>query len=406
MLSFSAFDLLVIMRTIIHVDMDCFYAAVEQKDNPELRGKPVVVGADPAKGRGVVSAASYEARKFGIHSAMPINQAFRRCPHAVFLPVRIRRYREESAKIMKILQEFTSLIEPMSLDEAFLDVTANVKEPNSAVQIGRKIKQKIRQELGLVASVGVGPNKLVAKIASALQKPDGFVVVEPQRARDFLAPLPVEKLWGVGKVTQQVLKGLGIETIGQLASYPLKALESKLGKAGKMLWEFANGIDNRPVESTVEPKSIGRETTFDQDVSEREELESTLLALSEEISHRLKKSGKMGRTVTLKLRFFDFSTLTRSQTLLHPTDLTEKIYKTSLLNLNKINLRQRKVRLLGISVSRLETGSPQLSLFETENQRLRQVEKAVEEIRERFGTQAVVRARLLKRKNLGELNDS
>ena len=266
---------------IIHADMDAFYASVEERDQPELVGKPVIVGGSPEQ-RGVVSAASYVARRYGVHSAMPAVTAHRLCPHGIFLPPRISYYAEISSQIRDIFERFTPLVEPLSLDEAFLDVTGSERLFGPAPEIGRKIKQAIREELRLVASVGVAPNKFLAKIASDLKKPDALVVVEPEQVQEFLAPLPVERLWGVGKKGSKVFERLGIRTIGQLRQWPLESLQTHFGSSGEYLWQLAHGIDDRPVVPEREAKSISHETTFAQDIAELEVLRAWLVDLTEQ----------------------------------------------------------------------------------------------------------------------------
>jgi len=301
------------MRFIVHIDMDAFFAAVEQRDNPLYRGKPVVVGADPkgGTGRGVVAACSYEARKFGIHSAMPISFAFRRCPQAVYLRGNMKKYASESRRIFKILEIFTPDIEPISIDEGFLDISSSYHLFGSPVETCRKIKDTIKQKTGLTASIGMAPNKMTAKIASDLEKPDGFVIVSQDKLLHFLHPLPVEKLWGVGKRTLEILKKHGIKTIGNLACCDVNKLRQLLGKNGVHVWKLANGIDPRDVDPVEMVKSIG-------------------MVLSEKVSRRMRKKGYKGRTISLKIRFSDFKTFTRAVTLDYPTNFVEDLHKNAL----------------------------------------------------------------------------
>jgi len=270
-------------RKIIHIDMDAFYAAVEQHDTPSLRGKPVVVGGDAEK-RGVVSAASYEARAYGVHSAMPTSQAKRLCPQGIFLPVRMGRYQEVSEQIFQILRVYTPLVEPLSLDESFLDVTASERLFGPAVKIAREIKQRIHESTGLTASAGIAPNKFLAKIASDLRKPDGLVEIKPEEVQDFLRDLPISRLWGVGKTTEEVLRGMGILRVGQLATYPMEAIERKLGKFGRELVALARGEDERSVIPESEAKSISQEETFTPDLGDRETMKKVLLDQSERVA--------------------------------------------------------------------------------------------------------------------------
>lgn len=381
-------------RTILHVDMDAFYASIEQRDQPELRGRPVVVGGS-REGRGVVSAASYEARRFGVHSAMPSSQAYRLCPEAVFLPVRMRVYAQVSVQVMAVLQSYTPLVEKLSIDEAFLDVTGSRALFGSGVEIAGAIKARIRGELQLSASVGVAPNKFLAKLASDLRKPDGLVVVPEEDPAGFLRDLPISRLWGVGPAMERELAKLGLHTIGDLAGYPVDVLERRFGTAGPGLHRLARGEDDRPVEPTSEAKSIGRETTFEQDIGDADALERVLLALSEEVAARLRRHGVCGRTVTLKLRFADFATITRATTLAEPTALAETIYPAALALFRKVE-RTRKVRLLGVTVSNLAPGRParQLSLFEPPDDRRERLAETVDALRERFGEGVISRARL------------
>ena len=385
-------------RWIIHVDMDAFYAAVEQRDHPAYRGRPVIVGADPqgGKGRGVVAACSYEARTFGVHSAMPISQAYRRCPQAIFLPVRMERYQEVSERIFRIFHRYTDLVESLSIDEAFLDITGSTRLFGEPEAIGRRIKADIRQAEKLTASVGVAPNKFLAKIASDLKKPDGFVLVRPEEIALFLKDLPLSRLWGVGEKTEAKLKLLGLKTIGELSPWSEGELTRRFGSAGAHLYQLSRGIDDRPVIPEEEAKSLGAETTFAVDIADRRRLHQTLLALSERVSSRLRQEGYAGATVTLKLRYADFTTVTRSLTLSTPTQFTEEIYPTARLLLTKVPLERKKVRLLGLHVSKLfsHTHPDQMSLFPPDT-RKEKAAQAVDEIRRRFGEAGIVRATLL-----------
>jgi DNA polymerase-4 len=383
------------MRTILHVDLDAFFAAVEQRDRPELRGKPVIVGGAGAGGRGVVSAASYEARKFGVHSAMPIRTASRLCPDAVFLPVDGRKYQAVSRKVMAILRRFTPLVEPISIDEAFLDVTGSQALFGDGGTIARRIKAAIREEIGLTASVGVATTKLVAKIASDLRKPDGLVVVPPGEEAEFLAPLPITRLWGVGAPTAAALRDYGVATIGDLAKLPRETLERRFGKIGAALAGRAWGLDADQVTDPADAKSVGHEHTFDVDTSDREVIERTLLAMADGVSSRLRASGVKAGTVSVKIRDSSFRTITRQRTLPEPTDLTEPIWKAA-VDLATPEVRGIKVRLVGVTASNL--GSPdQLSLFErSDGGRRRRVVDAVDDIHRRFGDRSLTRARLIR----------
>ena len=362
--------------------MDCFFAAVEIKDNPELAGKSVIVGALPGT-RGVVAACSYEARKYGIHSAMPVSQAYKRCPHGVFLPPRGYRYVEESEKIHDIFHYYTPLVESLSLDEAFLDISGSHLLFGSSVEIGREIKRRIREATGLIASVGIAPTKFVAKIASDLEKPDGFVVVYEEDVLDFLRPLDARKMWGVGRVTWQKLEKLGLRTIGDIRDYPPEQLERIFGQQGLHFHNLSLGIDERSVNPVWDRKQVGAEYTFDVDTGDMSEVERTLLALSDKVASRLYRKGFRGRTVTLKLRDETFNTVTRSRTLSRALMSGEDIYREARSLFRGENLHGRKVRLVGISVSEFESEN-QISLFDEKTvERKEKVEEVKEEEKEK-----------------------
>jgi DNA polymerase-4 len=382
------------LRTILHVDLDAFFAAVEQRDQPGLRGKPVVVGIGGANDRGVVSAASYEARRFGVHSAMPIRTAKRLCPDCIFVPVRGTQYQRVSREVMAILRRFTPVVEPISIDEAFLDVTASRLLFGTGEAIGRSIKEAIRNELDLTASVGVATTKLVAKIGSELRKPDGLVVVPPGEEAAFLAPLPISRLWGVGPATAAALRDFSVATIGDLAALDRSALVRRFGPHGTTLVDRALGRDPDRVADPDGAKSIGHEHTFDEDTSDPEVLERTLLAMAEGVSGRLRQAGVKASTVAVKVRDSAFETLTRQRTLPEPTDMTEPIWRAA-LDLARPQMRGKRIRLVGITASNLGERE-QLSLFEGDEERLRRAVEAADELRERYGTRAVTRARLIR----------
>jgi DNA polymerase IV len=377
------------IRVIIHVDMDAFFTSVEQRDFPDYRGKPVIVGADPkgGKGRGVVAAASYEARRYGIHSAQPISQAYRRCPSAVFLRGRYERYAEVSESIMGVFREFTPLVEPVSLDEAFLDATGTERLFGSPERIGPAIKMRIREKERLTASVGIGPNKMVAKIASDLRKPDGLVIVSREKARDFLAPLPVSRLWGVGKKTEVFLLGLGIRTIGDLARYPEDALSGAFGKSGSLFRDYARGMDDDPVVPEQEAKSISNETTFETDQDDSDVIQKTILSLSEKVGYRLRREGLCARTVFMKVRIRDFSTQVKRSTLKEPFNLSEVVYRQAGALFRSCDLKGQKIRLLGVGVTQLSgAGENQADLFRTELEDKRQkAAQALDKLKAKFG---------------------
>lgn len=374
-------------RQILHVDMDAFYAAVEVLDDPSLAGRPVIVGGTPA-GRGVVAAASYEARRFGVHSAMSAARARQLCPTGVFRRPRMQRYVDVSGQILAILQEYTPLVEPLSIDEAFLDVTGCERLFGSAAAIGRTIKDRVRREVGLTASVGVAPNKFLAKLASDLEKPDGFVVIEAAAARDTLAALPVRKLWGVGEVSERELRRHGIRTIGDLARAPRSLLAGCFGEHAAQLLDLAAGRDDRPVIPAHEAKSIGNEVTFAADIADPEELRGVLDLLAEKVAWRLRRHGLRGRTVTVKARFPDFATHTRSETLPQTTCSTATIRAVARELLERrLDRRGRPLRLVGVTVSQLEgRAAVQGELFsDPTGAREAALDSLVDRVRDRFG---------------------
>jgi len=384
-------------RSIIHLDMDAFYASVEQLDNPALKGKPVIVGGSSK--RGVVSAASYEARKYKIHSAMPIAQAMKLCPHGFFLPVRMKRYKEISSQVFRIFQKYTPLVEPLSLDEAFLDVTGSAKLFGTAEDIAKRIRKEVFQETGLTISAGVAASKLVAKIASDLNKPDGLTIVPVGKEAEFLAPLPIKRLWGVGKKTQETLSLLGVHTFGDIASLPEKLLEQKFGKHGISLRRKALGLDNRDVETEHETKSVGHEFTFDTDLVELETIRRELLELAVMVAKRLRRYQLQGKTITLKVKYHDFKQITRSSTIKQHSADSKRIYEEVIRLLQKTDAGEKPLRLLGISVSglQLESGTRQQFLFQgmRSNGKRQEINKALDEIQEKYGSTAILPGRLL-----------
>jgi len=385
-------------KIIVHVDMDAFFASVEQLLHPEWRGKPVIVGADPhgGKGRGVVSAASYEARRYGVHSAMPISRAFRLCPQGIFVPPHGHVYQEYSQKIFAILETFSPLIEPLSIDEAFLDMTGCLHLFGNVEKMGREIKSRIKTETGLTASVGIAPGKSVAKIASDFNKPDGLTIVPPESVQEFLDALPVTKLWGVGEKTFEHLKKLGIHTVRQLRQFPLDVLEQKFGKMGEYIYRMARGEDEREVVREDEVKSVSNEITYETDQTDFEVIKNTVFRLAEKVGGRLRRAGIRGRTVHLKIRFQDFKTYTRSHTLTQPTHLTEEIFQTAQLLLSEFAPLPAPVRLLGVGVSNLvsEEGL-QLSFWDLEKQKKLKMEKVMDRIQDRFGKDIIKHAHAL-----------
>jgi DNA polymerase-4 len=380
--------------TILHVDLDAFFASVEQRDHPELRGRPVIVGGRPGD-RGVVSAASYEARRFGVRSAMPLRTAARLCPDGVFVPVDGRRYVEASRAVMAILGRYTPRIEQVSIDEAFLDVAGSEALHGSPEAIAHAIRAVVRAEQGLTVSVGVAVNRLVAKIASDLRKPDGLVIVPLGTEAELLATLPISRLWGVGERTRLALADYGVTTIGDLAALPDDLLLRRFGSQGPVLAERARGIDHTPVSSDGAVKSVSNEHTFDVDTADPERIERTLLGLSESVARRLRADGLKAATIAVKIRDSGFETHTRQRTLPEPTDLADTIWRTA-RELAEPGLRGIRVRLLGVGASGL-TDREQLGLFDDEprDARAERAQRAADAVRERFGSDAIVRARLL-----------
>lgn len=378
------------LRHIIHLDMDAFYPAVEVLDNPALRGKPVIVGG--GKERGVVASASYEARKFGVHSAQPMATAMRLCPNGIYVPVRMSRYREVSQRIFRIFHRFTSLVEPLSIDEAFLDVTGSVRLFGKPVDIAQNIKETVFRETGLTVSAGVAPSKFVAKIASDMDKPDGLTVVHPDLVREFLDPLPIRKMWGVGKVTQGDLARLHVRTFRDLRQMPVEVLERKFGKQGVKMHFLSMGLDEREVVPEQDTKSIGHEDTFAADITDLDPAKKELLALAHKVARRMRKDEVTGKTVTLKVKYCDFTRITRATTLSEPTDDASEIYSAVCTLLEKTAVGRRPVRLLGISISHLSTDSDsQLSLFREDKRSPKKgrLNTALDSIQDKFGDKGI-----------------
>ena len=392
------------VRAVLHVDMDAFFAAVEVLDNPEFKGRPLVVGGPP-ESHGVVAAASYEARKFGVRSAMPMARALKLCAHCVRVPARHKRYEEVSDEVLRILLRFTPAVERVSVDEAYLDVTGSARLFGDAEEIARAIKRAVREELGLTASVGVATNRLVAKVASDLEKPDGLVVVRPGDEAGFLAPMPIEHLPGIGPKTAEALRELGVATLRELAEYPVAALEERLGVTGPQLRSRARGEDDAPVgvESggrEAARKSISSEETLREFTDDVDEIERRLLRLCEDVTWEARGKSVEGRTVTLKLRDDLFNTSTRAETLPRPTNLAREVFETArrLYAARPVGAG-RKVRLLGVALSKLTpSGVGQVELLTDETrEREKRLESAVDEIREKMGEDAVLRARLVRK---------
>jgi len=378
-------------RWIIHIDMDAFFAAVEQRDNPAYLGKPVIIGGQ--SGRGVVSTASYEARKYGITSAMPMVEARRRCPTGIFLAPNMNKYAHASGQIRQIFDSFSPAIEPLSMDEAFLDVTGMEYLYPDIIDIARQIKQRIKRELDLTASAGVASNKFLAKLASDLEKPDGLCVIHPGAEIDLLAPMSVKKLWGVGTASALILKSLNIQTIEDLRLTDPKIVERHLGTCSLELYNLAWGRDDRPVIPDREAKSIGSENTFTIDIWSQDEMRAVLLALSGKVGWRLRKAGLCSRTITVKIRFSSFRTITRSVTLPSALCLDENIYQAACELLHNIPIHEG-VRLLGVTVSRLGQGGGQISLFDETNERQEKITTVMDKLKNKFGEAIITRGRI------------
>ena len=381
---------------IIHLDMDAFYASVEIRDNPSLRGKPVVVGGS-TKGRGVISAASYEARKFGIFSAMPASVAIRKCPQLIFVKARMNHYAAISKQIREIFFRYTSLVEPLSLDEAFLDVTGSERLFGDARSIAQQIKDAIRDEIGLVVSAGVAPNKFLAKLASDLEKPDGFTFVDPAHIQSFLDPLDVSRVWGVGPQTEKKLAALGVSKVRDLRELTKPVLKRAFGLNSEHFWRLARGLDTRPVVPDRNAKSVSHETTFAVDLFDHESIAAWLLELTDQVARRLRRHGLYGKTINLKVRFSDFQTVTRSRTLNTPTQTTNVLADevTQLLQLlfQDPVAHGRGIRLVGMGVSQLSHDKKvQLGLFDQdETARDKRLDEAADQILDRFGNGSVRR---------------
>ena len=386
------------IRWILHVDMDAFYASVEQRDHPEYRGKPVIVGGIGR--RGVVSTASYEARKFGVHSALPMETARRRCPQGIFVSGDHEKYAAVSGQIMAILHDFSPLVEPLSLDEAFLDLSGMELLFDSPVNIAREIKRRVFDELQLTISAGLAPNKFLAKMASDLQKPNGLVIVEHGGEQEFLHGLPIEKLWGVGEVTAKSLRASGILTIGQLAQLTESALKPFFGQTATMVYHLVRGMDERPVIPLHETKSIGAEETFPFNLTEADDMRTMLTALADRVGARLRQEKLAAWTITLKLRYGNFQTVTRQRKLASPTQADEIIYRTAWELLAQQPNLSAGIRLLGISVSHFEPAERSaFSLFDDREEKGRQLSAVMDKMRQKFGPAALVPGRLATVKN-------
>jgi len=382
------------------VDLDAFFVSVEQQLNPELRDKPVVVGGQPDR-RGVVASASYEARQFGLHAGMPLITARRLCPQAIFIEGSFSRYRDASRKFMDILADFSPYLEPAGLDEAYLEATGFESLYGSISQMAAQLRQRVKDELGLNASVGIAGGKVVAKIASDLAKPDGMLEVPPGEERSFLAPLPVARLPGIGQKSGSRLNSLGIHTIGQMASLPLDTLKRRFGVASLAMHRHANGIDDRPIEPPGTAKSISRETTYARDTREQSQLEGTLRYLAERVGRDLRQQNKQAKCVTLKLRYADFTTITRRHTMKQPVSTNRAIFDTG-RQLLQTALAQEKqpVRLIGIGVASLVESGRQLNMLDASIGRQERLDKAIDLIRKKYGFTSIQTGRTMRMKDL------
>jgi DNA polymerase-4 len=383
-------------RRIMHIDLDAFFVSVEQVFDPSLSGKPVAVGGIPGQGRGVVTAASYEARKFGVRSGMSLMSAQRLCPHCLFIPGHWERYGDASEMFMDILADFSPFLEPGGLDEAYLEVTGFESLHGNLEAMGEKIRQRIRDCIGIVASIGIASSKIVAKVASKTAKPDGLVEVPAGGEAEFLAPLPIGRMPGVGEKTEKALNALGIKTLGQLASMPLDSLTSRFGSYGEMLKRHAQGIDRGRVEPPGEAKSVSNERTFVHDSRDREFLEATLRYLSEKVGARLRRYRQMGSVVHIRVRWADFVAITRQKSLGFATDSNEVIFEEALKLLDKaLAANLQPVRLLGVGVANLSEGEGQMPLSIGASARLGAIDRAVDRIRKSYGFGAIQTGRTL-----------
>jgi DNA polymerase-4 len=391
-------------RRILHIDLDAFFVSVEQALAPKLCDRPVIVGGRPDR-RGVVASASYEARVFGVRAGMSLSQAYRLCPQAIFLQGSFPAYRDASEKFMTILADFSPGLEPAGLDEAYLDITG-CELFGTSYQLASTIKTRIKKELKLIASVGIASCKVVAKIASDFGKPDGLVEVKAGQEKDFLAPLPVASLPGVGKKTEESLRAMGIKTIGQLAGLPLEMMKNHFGSFGSMLHNYANGIDNRQIEPPGQAKSISRETTFAEDTSDRIFLQSMLHYLCERVGAGLRQETKQARTITLKLRYSDFETITRSFSTKAAVEADDVIFAGAVKLLEQTLAANRKpVRLIGVGVSNLVSYGKQLNMLDSNPRRLEHLDKAIDRIRSKYGFTAIQTGRTLLLKDIFDRHD-
>lgn len=380
-------------RIILHIDMDAFFASVEQRDNPELRGKPVIVSGSTGN-KGVVSTASYEARKFGIHSAMPIFQAKKFCPKAIFLKANFHKYMKESVRLIKICHTVTPIVEPFSIDELFLDVSGCIPLFKSELQIAETLKEKIWKELQLTCSIGIAPNKLLAKIASDMKKPAGITIIEKRKVEKFLDNLPIKEMFGIGTKTARILKNFGVYTARDLGRFPDSILIKKFGKFGRQLSLMGKGIDDSPVvpvSKTSKPKSIGNEITLSENTGDKEKLRKVLLQLTQKTAYRLRRKHASAHTLTLKIKYDNFSVSTFNHTVEEPLIYDSEIYKAVIDLFEKVYLGFRKVRLLGIKLSNLEfTDDPiQLTIFSIYKKKFASIFQAVDKLKQKYGEKII-----------------
>jgi DNA polymerase-4 len=379
---------------ILHIDMDAFYASVEQLDNPWLKGKCVIVGG--TSNRGVVSAASYEARKYGVHSAMPVFQAKQKCPNGIFVPPRMTRYKDVSRKIMAIFREYTPLVEPVSIDEAYMDITDSTVLHGNPEEIALQLKRKIRQSVKLTCSIGVAPNKFLAKVASDMNKPDGLTIVLPESVSQFIDALPIQKVPGVGKKTYRQLELMSVKRLGDIKKFPEKTLLDRLGKFGKRLIELSTGRDHSQVKPFTRHKSISSERTLSRDTRDVELLKRYMLKQAEEIARQMQKAGVRGKTVTIKIKNADFKQVTRSTTMTTPTRSSKTIYRQAVALLDAYRIT-KKIRLIGVGVSGLRSVDVpvQLNLFSRSpetGKNWEKIDQTVERISKKFGRDSIKRA--------------
>ncbi|AWB86703.1 DNA polymerase IV [Mycetocola zhujimingii] len=383
--------------SILHIDMDAFFASVELLDHPELRGKPVIIG-NP-EGRSVVTSATYEARRFGVTAAMPVSKAIRLCPQATILPPHHQRYTEYSRQVMAIFRDATPLVEPLSIDEAFLDVSGARRLIGSPAVVGQHIRERVHRETGLTCSVGAAATKFVAKVASGRAKPDGLLVIPPAETLAFLHPLPIRALWGVGAKTEESLHRLGLSTVGDVADTPLATLTRAVGEAtGVKLHELSHGRDARRIVTATSEKSIGHEVTFDVDVTDPARVRLELLRLADQVAVRLRKSGASARTVAIKVRFEDFTTVTRSRTFSEPTNVGRRLFEGANELLTVLGIDGRAIRLIGVRAEQLTDEQDAVAALWDPDEEWREAETTIDSLRARFGGQAVRRASLLGRK--------